>query len=252
MTHRTLRILAVTALALFMVRPARAQQPSAWTGAGFIAIDAGYQIASTTFDTTTTYTLNVEPAHVSASYEIEPGPMFGARGGVRVWKNLAVGAGVSYFSQTGHAEVEAQLPHPFYLNRNRMASGTLGSFEHQQVMVSAEASWLVRAGSRVNVTIFGGPAYFRAWQTVAGAARFTESYPYDEAMLTDVERTSQTISATGFTVGADVSYLFSKAAGVGGLLRYSRASGRLGGGETAQAALDLGGVQASGGLRIRF
>lgn len=251
MTPRRSLVLALAGLALAHAHPVVAQQ-SATATTGFIGIDVGYQAISTTFDTTTTYALNVEEAQVAAAYEVDPGLVFGVRGGIRVWKNLALGAGVTGFSKSGDAAVTARLPHPFYLNRNREASATLSGFDRQETMVAVEASWLIRASDRIDVMIFGGPAYFRARQTTAGEARYTESYPYDEVTLTDAQRESRTISATGFTVGADVSVLFSKAIGVGGLVRYARAAGDSEGGGSTMGAVDLGGLQASGGLRIRF
>lgn len=251
MHTRTSVVLAAVIVAA-VSGPALAQQgPAQASTRVFLGIDAGYQVTSTTFQTTATYPLNVEQATVSATYDVGPGVVVGARGGVRLWKHLAIGAGVANFTWNGTADVSATLPHPFYLNRHRQASATLDAFERRETMVSVEASWLIQAGPKLDIMVFGGPAFFRGTLTTAGEAEYSESYPYDEAALSDVDRERHTLSATGFSIGADVAYLFTKTIGVGGLLRVSRASGRPGSADTG-STVDLGGVQASGGLRIRF
>ena len=251
MTHRDFLPLALLLLA-GAAAPAAAQTATTAAPAhGFVGIDAGYQSAPAATTTTATYTLNLEDASVTATYEGNPGPVFGARGGIRVWKGLAIGGGVAVFRQTGNAQVSARLPHPFYLNDHREGTITLGGFDRRETLVALEASWIVQAGSRTDVMVFGGPAFFTASRTVAGEVRYTESYPYDEISITDAERRSESASATGFTVGADVSYRFSRTVGVGGLVRYARASASFGSGSET-AAVDLGGLQASGGIRFRF
>ena len=252
MTSRAATILTLAALAVVAAHPAAAQQPAAWEGVGFLSVDAGVRAGSTAYDSTTAYTLNVEEATVAASYDIRPGPIFGARGGVRLWKHLALGAGVTFFSRTGAADVNARLPHPFYLDQHREASAAPGGFERQETMYSAEASWLIRVGEKLDVVVFGGPAFFTATQTLAGRARYTEAYPYDEVTLTDVERTRASASAAGFTAGADVAYMFKASVGLGALVRFSRASASLDANDTRGGSVSLGGIQASGGLRFRF
>jgi hypothetical protein len=81
-----------------------------------------------------------------------------------------------------------------------------------------------------------------------------------DVVIVDPEIETLKDSAWGYHVGADVAYLFTKHIGVGGLIRYSRASAdvenllesaRTGSSNTS-ASLDLGGLQVLAGVRIRF
>ena len=52
---------------------------------------------------------------------------------------------------------------------------------------------------------------------------------------------------TGFNVGADVGYYFTKNVGVGGIVRFSQTKVTFSLGE-----VDAGGAMVGGGLRLRF
>ena len=75
----------------------------------------------------------------------------------------------------------------------------------------------------------------------------TESYPYDTAMFARSEIVRENASKTGFHGGADLTWKLGLRWGVGGLLRYSKVSVPF-----ARQSVDAGGLQAGGGLRVRF
>ena len=52
---------------------------------------------------------------------------------------------------------------------------------------------------------------------------------------------------TGFNVGADVGYFFTKNVGVGGIIRFSQTKVTFSLGE-----VDAGGAMVGGGVRLRF
>ena len=53
-------------------------------------------------------------------------------------------------------------------------------------------------------------------------------------------------------MGVDVIWAFSRNVGVGGLLRFTRATTTITPGEGRTIELELGGLQAGGGIRILF
>ena len=74
-----------------------------------------------------------------------------------------------------------------------------------------------------------------------------QTYPYDSATLVGIQRQTPSESAIGFNAGADVGVYFTRWIGVGGTIRFTRATVELNGTEVA-----AGGLLASGGLRVRF
>lgn len=231
---------------------ADAQTPGAWKGHGFASVDAGVQATSSDFTSTVRFTLHAEEGTFDATYEVEPAAVFSGRGGIRIWKNLAAGVGVTYFSRSGGATVTARLPHPFYFSQFREVAGTADRLRREEVAVSVEASWMVRITDKMDMQLFAGPAFFSVRQDMATMVQFRESYPFDAATLVGLDTTTASSKATGFTAGADVSYMFSKAIGLGGTVRFSRATTDLTPVSGQPARVTLGGAQASGGLRLRF
>ncbi len=253
----------VAACAIGVALPALAQPPAtAPEGAPppaaaksgpriFISGDGGYQVTSSGFTSQVTFPLYAETGTFTATVPDAGGAIVAVRGGFRLFRSFAIGAGVTGFWSTRPAEVTASLPHPFYFNRPRSGDGAAADLKRDETMVAIEASWIVRLSPRMELQLFGGPAFFSVKADMPTNVRFTESYPYDTASVSGVETTNASDSAAGFTVGADVAYMFNPSVGVGGHLRFSRASASLASGSAA-TAVDLGGVQAGGGLRFRF
>jgi len=248
------RVIVAGALVVIsgVVQPAAAQTPGPWIGRVFFGIDGGAQVTSSPYTSQTTFTLHAESATLEAKSEGSLGPVFAARGGFRIWKSLAVGVGVTAFWSTDEVAVKASLPHPFFFNQPRSVSGTASGLQHDETMVAVEASWMVPLSRRMDLTLFGGPAFFSLRQDMVTTVLFTETYPFDTATFTGVETASVSESATGFTAGADVSFLFSKSIGLGGHLRFSRASASPAPAGGQPTTVDVGGLQVGGGLRFRF
>jgi hypothetical protein len=215
--------------------------------------DGGGQFASAGFTSQTAYSLYAENATLVATLPDASGAIAAARGSVLVWRRrLAVGAGVTGFWSTRPADVTASLPHPFYFNRPRSVEGTASGLARDEMMVAIECSWLVRLNARTDLQVFAGPAFFRVRADMPTKVQFTESYPYDAATFTGVETARVSGSAAGFTLGGDVTHMFTRSIGVGGYVRFSRASASLAPPGGQATTVDLGGVQAGGGLRFRF
>ena len=216
-----------------------------------MVVNGGAQLASPGYTSTAVFTLHAEDATLGASSKIELGPVFGVRGGMRVWKNLAIGPGFSVSSTSQRVDVTGRLPHPFMFNQFREVKGRAEGLSRVESMVAVEASWLFALKRRVDMFLFAGPAYFNVQQDMAVRIQFTEIYPYDTASFTGVESARFSGGAVGLTAGADAAYLLTKRMGVGGQVRYSYASTTLGPAGTP-AKVALGGLQLSVSGRVLF
>jgi hypothetical protein len=232
-------------------KSARPQTSKAWKGRGFAVVTAGAQLAAPGYTSASVFTVHAEEATLQANASVGIGPAFGARGGVRVWKNLALGGGVELVKTTQSLTVSGTLPHPFQFNQYRQVQGTADGLDRVEAMAAFEVSWLVALSRRIDMFVFAGPAYISVTQDMATRIQFAESYPYDTATFTGVDTASVSGSGFGVTGGVDVSYLLSKHLGLGGGLRYSYASATLKPSEQPSTVV-LGGLQVAFGARVLF
>jgi len=232
-------------------KPLPPRTSKVWKGRGFMVVSGGAQVAAPSYTSTVVFKLYAEDATLNASSEVQIGPVFGARGGMRVWKNLAIGAAFGVSSTSQRVDVTGRLPHPFMFNQFREVKGTASGLDRFETMFAIEASWLIAVRRRVDMFLFAGPAYINVRQDMATRIQFTESYPYDTVSFTGVESSRVSGGAVGITAGADVAYLVSKGLGLGGQLRYSYASATLRPADQP-ATVGLGGLQLSVSARILF
>jgi hypothetical protein len=230
--------------------PARAQ--GAWPGRAVVSVNGGVQSSSRTFSDTITFPLYLEQATHDIDYATESELFFDAGAVVRVWGNLGVGVAVSRYTDDTAATVEGSLPHPFRFNQLRSIEGETPEIRRRETGTHLQIAWMVAATNRIRFIVSGGPSWIQAEQGVVTEVRYSEAYPFDEATFTGVDRVLEKESGTGFNIGADVIWAFSKNIGVGGLLRYTRATVTLSPVEGRSIELELGGLQAGGGLRILF
>lgn len=253
MKQRSILTFAPMVALLVMVAGRVDAQPSGkWTDTGYLDVDGGVQTATPGFTSTVTFTLNGEGGTMTAKYTFVNAGLITGRGGFRIWGNLGLGVGLSRFSRVGEASIAARLPHPFFFNQFRDVSGTATGLKREETMVSAELSWVLRPARKFDVMLLAGPAYFTTRQDMATLPTYTETYPFDSATFTGVEFRSVRKTALGFTAGLDLSYLFNKHMGLGGLVRFSRATATFSAAAGSSSSVTLGGIQASAGLRIRF
>lgn len=237
---------------VLLTSPAAFAQTPTWEGRGYVSANGAFQSTKNDFSDTETFTTSVEQGNLSVAYPINAAPVFDVGGGVRVWGKLAVGVAVSSFSKSTAAAVVGSIPHPFFFGRNRSVTGDTDPLERQEIGVHIHALWMIPLNTHLSVAVFGGPTYFSVKQDIVQSIRYSESYPYDTASFTGVNVTSESKNKLGFNAGADVTYMFSAVVGVGGVVRFSRATMDFSGGDGSTLSVDVGGVQAGGGIRLRF
>ncbi len=228
---------------------ARAQ----WTDHARISINAGVdQQAATSFTGTTAKPVYAETATINTSYAVPNGQFFDGGVLIRVKGGFGVGAAVSAFSKSGAASVTGSIPHPFFFNTPRAISGTTSPLERRETAVHVQAAYVI-SSRRIDVAVAGGPTLFTVSQDLVADVAYSETYPYDTATFSSATISKVSATKLGFNAGADVGIKLSRNVGVGGLIRYSRASmnwplPNAPSGVTA----DVGGVQAGGGVRFYF
>ena len=248
-------VLCVALLIRGSVGPALAQEGPVRTGT--VSINLGVQTASA-FSATVPFTVNVEQGTLTADYEGGQLPGVDASIGMRVWKNLAIGGGVSAFrggSFSGKgitSRVSARIPHPIHYDRLRDVSGSGEGLAKTEIGLHLQAMWITSIRERLLVTVFAGPTAFAVERDIIIGVEAQETYPYDSAEFKEVSSQRVSDSAVGFNVGLDLGFYFSQHVGVGGLLRFSRGTVHLDVPEGEALSVETGGVQSTAGLRIRF
>jgi hypothetical protein len=229
----------------------RAAPKSGWDGPLRVSVNVGGQVTGTTLEQSFNLTRNVEPMPVTASIEAKTATVIEGGVAFKLVRGFAVGYAYTATSHTATGDVTAAVPHPFFFDRRRSISGTVqipedGSANH----ISAE--YIVPAGP-VELTLLGGPTFFRIKQTLVTDVTYTEEYPYDTATFGSATTTLVKQNVTGYHVGADVALKLTRNIGVGALARYSRGSTTtLTAADGNTVKYDVGGLQISGGLRLAF
>ena len=232
--------------------PAQAQPPSPRLPAGFLSLNAGAQLLGSDLQSNVTFPLHTEEADFNADYGAPAGLVLDLGGGVRVWRQLALGAAVTRFQSQADVSLDARLPHPLLLGRDRELTASLPDLERVETAVHIQVAWLIPMEDRVTLAVFGGPTMFRVEQDVVTGLALDETYPFDEVELDSAVTEQRNESAIGFHVGADVLYRLTRRAGVGAVARYSRGTATLETRSSQQSDVTLGGLQLTGGFRWQF
>jgi hypothetical protein len=230
-------------------RPAPRPQP-AIAQRGFLSVGGLFQVGANDFVDSATIRENVENGRLETSYEVGTGPALDVSGGARVWRNLAMGVGVTRFSKSTVTSVDAQVPHPFFFNQPRTVTGDY-SGNRSELAVHVQVRGMFPVNNRVVVSVFGGPSFFQVKQTIVSDFDYTESYPFDTATFSRAVADDQSESKIGINVGGDVAFFFSRQVGVGVTAQYAGATVEM---TTPSGTADVkaGGGQIGGGLRLRF
>ena len=231
--------------------PARAQNKT-WTDRGFVSINVGFRPVETTFDDNITFTANAEQGDFDARYTTPAAPLLDISGGVRVWRSVGVGVGVSAYNKSSNAAITGRIPHPFFFDQRREVTGESSPVKREEMAVHVQALWMIRASTKIDIAVFGGPSYFMVKQPLVESLRYDESYPFDTATLTGANTSSQSQNKTGFNIGGDVSYMLNRRFGVGGGVRVSHTQVELSSQDGGVVRIDVGGAHVSAGVRMRF
>jgi hypothetical protein len=246
--------LALAALCLAgLAEPALAQGlgGEGWTGRVRAGFSVGAQLDTTRLSQDGSLTEYLEPAPFTAESPQGAVPWFDGGVAIRLFGNVGAGVSVSYLGGTSTAAIEADIPHPFYFGQPRAIAGEKSGIRHRELATHVNAVYVV-ASDRIDLSLSGGVSFFSVEQSFVTDILYAEAYPYDSATYVDATLTHEQESGAGYNVGADVTWKFSPAWGVGGLIRFSRASVAYDVEGQDVGSIDVGGLQVGAGVRVMF
>ena len=253
--HRRACTLALGAtILLLLATPATAQlrkappKPTRFT----LSFSGGAQAAPNEVADHLTLLKNLETETVDVKYPMKPQVLVDVGAGFRVWKNLGLGIAVSRATGSGTADVTASVPHPFFFNQPRTVTGTEKGVVHAETGAHLQLQYLIPASGHLRFVLAAGPSWTTVEHEVVTNLTVVESYPYDAAAFGGAVTKLSNASAVGFNAGIDVTWMFTHNAGIGGLIRYTRADIDLNAGDGRTLAMKAGGVQGGIGIRLAF
>ena len=212
-----------------------------------ISVNASYLTASRTFDDARTFDVNQETAHFSSAYTVEPSTGIDAGGFVRLWKGLAAGVAFTTHKDSRDIAITGTIPHPILFGHDRSIEGTAAG-TREETAAHLQFGYIIPfSGNKLEAIVFGGPSFYTVKQSVVTAVRYTDAYPYDEATFAGATVANEEEKKTGFNVGVDVAYYFTKNVGAGGIIRFAPTKV-----DFSLGQVEAGGAMVGGGLRFRF
>ncbi len=251
--HTTTRIVAWSAALLLAGASVAQAQMLPWEGKGYVTFSFGVQMGSQTFTETSTPVIYGENALITVPHSVDGGGLIDFSGGVRVWRNLAIGLGYSTMSSTETPTLTAQIPNPIIFNSPRSASASTGELEHKESAIHLQFLWMLPITNEFELALIFGPSFYNITQDFVGNLGITEGPPpFGTVTISSVEVLTQSERATGFAAGLDGTYLFTPNVGAGAFMRYAGASADMetaGGGTVTVSA---GNFEIGVGARFRF
>lgn len=242
--------LVTATLLLAAAVPASAQSSSA--ARGYVSLNAATQPAKAALSDHFEFDANVETATADVHYPSKAGVVVDGGAGIRLWKQIGASVAISYFSSAGSATIDASIPHPFVFGQPRQISGEEGSITRMETAAHVQVLYFVPASGNLRFVLSAGPSFMNLEQEVVTEVHYSETYPYDTAIYSRAATKQAKGSAVGFNVGADVQWMFGRRIGLGALVRFTRARIDIDVASGRTLAVDTGGVQAGGGIRIAF
>jgi len=216
-----------------------------------ISANAGALTGASTFTETESFTVNAETETVTVDHGVKTAPAFNVGGAVRVVQQVWVGVQFAVANTKSSAAITALVPHPLQFNAPRTVTGTLDDVAHNEQNVHVDVMYALPLAA-VDVRVMAGPTFFNLQQDFVSGLTVKETYPFDTATFDKATTKQLTKSAVGFNAGVDVSRALSPRFAVGGLVRYSRADVKFDDASVGKQTVKAGGVEVTGGVRIRF
>jgi hypothetical protein len=244
--------LAGTCLSLVAVSSAVAQT-TAWSDRAFINVNVTVPVLSTSFDDSVAPLIYAERAVVTTTHTTESGQLtIEPGGGIRLWRNLGVGAAAEWPSSVQTATVAALVPHPTLFNQPRAAAKDV-PFERSDVAVHGYALFMIPIHPRLDVAVFAGPSFITIKQDIIAGIEVAETAaPFTTVNISNVSVATRKVSTIGLNAGADVTWFLKPIVGVGLTVRYVRGYASTTLTDGTPMDLDVGGLEIGLGARLRF
>ena len=219
-----------------------AQTPSPATEKVFLNVNVGGELATRTLGASVQQTIYFETATLTSNQPIGRGVVYDVDGGYRVRGNLFGGILVSVFQVKSDATTSATIPDPIFFNRPKTVTGSTSDLKRTEVAIIPHVTWALPLLDNMDVTFSVGAAFMKLSQDFVGG--FTVTPPQN---LTIVSK-KEDASAVGPYAQVDLIFNLASRLGVGGYVRYAGAHVDL----SVEKNANVGGMQAGGGVRLRF
>lgn len=228
-------------------------QTMEWSDRAFLNVNTTLQVSSTPFGDTLAQVIYAERAVLTTTHTGNAGRLtIEPAGGLRLWKNLGVGAALERRTMVETATVRALVPHPTLFNQPRVAVKD-APFERTDLAVHAHALLMAPVHPRLDVAVFAGPSFINARQDILGNVKVSETAaPFSTVIISDVGIITRSVRSVGVNAGADVTWFLTRTAGIGVTVRYVRGYADMALTDGTPTDLDLGGLRIGVGARLRF
>lgn len=223
---------------------AASAQTLQWNDRGFLNVSGGLQTGKKDATTTLSFPLYDETATITTAREVKSSPIWDVTGGLRVWGNFAVGLSVSGRSSNSDGVTTASIPHPIFFDQNRTVVGAVADMEHKELWTSIVFAYMYPVSDKFEVMAMVGPTVANVKHETVKTVNVVEG----ASPTVTVGLESADKSVWGLMAGLDGRYLLTNRIGIGGFLRYQKATANL----TSTLKLDVGGFQVGAGVRVRF
>jgi len=221
---------------------ARAQTPTPSTERFFLNVNVGAELATRTINAVARKTVYDETATMTSNQPIGRGLVVDFDGGYRVRDDFFAGVLVSVFSKSSTATTSASIPDPIFFNRPKTVTGSTSGLSRHEVAVAPHITWAKPLMDNLDIALSGGIAFIHLSQDLVG--NFDVTPPQNVTIL----QTTESKNGVGPYAQVDFIYNLKTRYGVGGYVRYAGAKVDL----PSQADANIGGMQAGGGIRLRF
>jgi hypothetical protein len=216
-----------------------------------VDLNVGAQLTGDAVTQQFSITKNAEAAPIAVRQPFSTGIFVDGGVTVRMRRRLGLAIGASFLPHEHDATVGASVPHPVFFNQPRAVSGTT-PLSQSQTAVHVDAAYLAPPRGRLWVTLLGGVSIIHIQQKLVTDINVSDPFPFDAPTLSSAVTATASATPIGFNVGVDVTWRRWRRAGLGALIRYSRASATLTPGAAVATTVVAGGLEAGAGVRFGF
>jgi hypothetical protein len=143
-----------------------------------LSVNGGVQAMPNEFSQTGTFTEFFEEGTFTADYELKSPPQVDGALLMRMWRQMHIGAAVSYLDGNADTDITASVPHPFFFNRHRAVSGA-SELKRRETATHVLLAWPFALSDSLVVLISAGPTFFHVEQDVVDDIGYDHSFPFN-------------------------------------------------------------------------
>ncbi|MXZ73416.1 MAG: hypothetical protein F4Z04_18200 [Acidobacteria bacterium] len=222
------------------------------------ALDFGRRLIGVQFNTIHLFLLHDESGDFRTYYDAERALALNASlawrlGRRRLGGYFGLGLGFSRIDKPMTVQLDARVPHPYILSFPREFETFITGLTRREMGIDVQGQYWRALTDRLLLRGFAGPTIFIARQDAVTHIGTGDVMPsFDQAFLTGHRVAVARATKLGYNIGADVTWLLNDRVGLGGGVRYSRASITSHDIPRTPVPFALGGPNLAGGLRLRF